>query len=525
MDKKKITKKQRNIIIAVILCVAVIGGVCFAVFKPEEKLQVETLKAEKQNISETLDTTGTVTAASQGNFVIPNGVKLVSLNVKEGDIVEAGDVIATFDIDSLNEALIEKENSYEKAQSAYKDAQKNAELSKSKVAEVKKQIADLEKEVARLEAKSTTAAAPKQDTTKEEPVKVSSSLVKRFMSLAKLFGVEYTSDEAEKVLKNMLSTGSSMNDISSLMDNLSSIAGASGSFDMSSLMGMSGSSELMSAEMSLVQLKAQLATLELQSDSTYISAFKKIADTTRDAYVAAQAQVDTMKNGWIAEAKGIVSEVNISEDGVQTSAPSSELDISSILSAVTSGTDITSMLTSFIGGDAQAAVKILYYPLVADISLSKYDVLDVELNQDVIIEPASGNELQGKVSYVSSVATSASGLNINSLMGSSTGASSTIPAQITIENVDSSVIVGVDVQVSIITDTVENALVVPVEAISIDNGEKYVYVLEDGNAVKRIVELGISSDTHYQILSGVTLDDVLIKNTSGLADGVKVQSK
>ncbi len=524
MEKKKITKKQRNIIITVILVVAVIGGVCFAMFKPEEKVKVETLKAEKQTISETLDTTGTVSAASQGVFTIPKGVKLLSLNVKEGDIVEAGDVIATFDINSLNETLIEKENAYEKAQAAYKNAQTGAEQSKSKISEVKKQISELEKEIVRLEAKTSTTAAT-QPAEKKETVKVSDSLVKRFTSLAKLFGVEYSTEEAEKILVNMLSAGSSVNDLSSLMDNLTSIAGASGSFDMTSLMGMGGSSELMSAEMSLVQLKAQLATLELQSDSTYVSTFKKIADTTRDSYVAVQAQVDSMKNGWVAEATGIVSEVNLTEDGSQTASQSSDIDISSILSAVTSGSaDVTSLLTSFLG-DGQAAVKILYYPLVADISLSKYDVLDVELNQDVIIEPASGNELEGKVSYVSSVAASTGGLNINSLMGSSTGASSTIPAQVTIENADSSVIVGVDVQVSIITDTVENAIVVPVEAIYIDNGEKFVYVLEDGRAVRKDVELGISSDTHYQILSGVTLDDVLIKNTSGLEDGAKVQTK
>ncbi len=524
MTKKKITKKQRNIIIAVVLTVAVVGGICFALFKPDAKIQVETIKAEKQTISETLDTTGTVSAASQEVFTIPNGAKILSLNVKEGDIVEAGDVIATFDLNSLNEALLEKESAYEKAQSAYKNAKTTAEQSQSKVADVKKQIAELEKEIAELEAKASSASSAKSAQS-EPDIKVSDSLVKRFMNLSKLFGVEYSEQEAKKVLINMLSAGSTVSDLSSLMDNLGSIADASGSFDMSSLAGMSGSSELMSAEMSLIQLKAQLATLELQSDSTYVSTFKKIADSTRESYVAAQAQVDKMKNGWIAEAKGVVSEVNINDDGTENESTSADIDISSVLSAVTSGGDITSLLSTFLNSGGQAAVKILYYPLVADISLSKYDVLDVELNQDVIVESANGNELEGKVSYVSAVATSTGGLNISSIMGSSSGTSSVIPAQVTIENADSSVIVGVDVQVSIITDTVENAVVVPVEVICIDGEDVFVYVLEDGKAVKRNVELGISSDTHYQILSGITEQDVLIKSTSGLEDGVKVQTK
>jgi cell division protein FtsI/penicillin-binding protein 2 len=83
---------------------------------------------------------------------------------------------------------------------------------------------------------------------------------------------------------------------------------------------------------------------------------------------------------------------------------------------------------------------------------------------------------------------------------------------------------GVDVQVSIITQTIDNAVVVPVEVICIDGEEVFVYVLEDGKAVKRDVELGISSDTHYQILSGITKDDILIKNTFGLEEGVSVES-
>lgn len=520
MEKKKFTKKQRNILVASVLVVAVIAGVCVAIFKPDEKLQVETVQASKQTINETLDTTGTVSPASLDVFTLPAGVKILSLNVKEGDIVEAGDVIATFDLASLNEALAEKETAYEKAQSAYKNAQTTSQQSKTKISEVKKQITDLEKEIAELEAKSNNTKV-NSGTSSELQVKVSASLVKRFVNIAKLFGVEYTTQEAEKVLTNMLSAGSSMSDLSSMLDNLDSIAGSTGSFDMSALSGMTASSELMSAEMSLIQLKAQLATLELQSDSTYVSTFKTIADSAREAYIAAQTQVDGMKNGWVATAKGIVSEVNIGDEG--TSASASEIDISSVLSAVTSGTDVTSLLTSLLNND-QASVKILYYPLVADISLNKYDVLDVELNQDVIVTSASGSELEGKVSYVSAVATSSSGLNISSIMGGST-TSSSIPAQVTIENADSSVIVGVDVQVSIITDTVENAIVLPVEVICIDGEDVFVYVLEDGKAVKKNVELGIASDTHYEILSGVTETDILIKNTTGLEDGVKVEVK
>lgn len=529
MAKKMSAKKKRNIIILAVVAVIAIAAVLAVVLKPDEKVKVETVKVSKETINETFDTTGTVSAGAQDVLTIPNGVKILEMKVKEGDVVKPGQLIATFDTTSLNDTLSQKRIACEKANQAYNDAVANSKGSGGKVAELKNQIAELEKEIAAIEAKSeqkTTVATtkPQTEAPKKETVKVSDSLVKRFMRLSKMFGVEYSEDMARTILTNMLSSGSSTSDISSMFDNLSQISAMSGSFDMSAFSGMTDSSNLMSAQVNLVQLKSQLSLLELQSDESYISTFKMIADKTKESYETTKTQIDAMQDGWKAKKDGIISEVNLSDEG-EASAPATQgFDISSILSAVTSGGDVTSMLSSFMNS-GKAAVKILYYPLVANIDLSKYDILDVELNQPAIIKAASGKLLDGSVTYISAVASNSGGLNINSLMGSSGGSSATIPAQVTIQGADPSVIVGVDVNVSVITDTKENAVVAPVEAICIDNEEVFVYVLEDGKAVKKNVELGISNDTYHEILSGVSVNDVLIKNTSGLKDGVKVEIK
>ena len=87
MAKKLTPKKKKTIIICAVLAVLVIAGVLFAVLRGDEKLQVETVTASKQTIDETLDTTGKVNAASEETFTLPQGVKILSLNVKEGDVV------------------------------------------------------------------------------------------------------------------------------------------------------------------------------------------------------------------------------------------------------------------------------------------------------------------------------------------------------------------------------------------------------------------------------------------------------
>ncbi len=529
MQKKK--KNKKVIVLCSVLAVAVLAVTAYMLFKPEEKLAVSTVQVTKQTINETLDTTGTVSTASEKSFTLIDKVKVKTVNVKEGDTVKAGDVLATFDVSSLEAALTEKENNYEKALAAYNKAKNASSSASKKITSTKKEIAELEAQIEKLKAESQTTTTAAASTEKKDPgVKVSDDLVKRFIKVAKRFGVEYNEETARKVLSSLLSAGSTGSDISGLLDNLSTIAGSNGSFDMTALAQMGGSSgALINAEMSLVQLKAQLATLELQSDDNYISIYKTVYENAQEEYQKALTQTNEMKKGWIADQKGLVSEVNIQVGETvetKTVVDGKNVDISSIISSISSGMDVSNMISAFFGSE-KVGIKVLNYPLVADISLSKYDVLDVSVNQEVTVKSADNTVHEGKVSYVGAIATSSgSSLDISSIMSGS-GNTNTIPAQVTIEDGDKSFIVGTDVDISIITDTQENALVVPVEAIVIDGSEVYVYVYdsEKSQAVRKEVTLGIANDTYYQVISGVNEGDVLIKNTSGLEDGVKVKLK
>lgn len=529
MQKKK--KNKKVIVLCSVLAVAVLAVTAYMLFKPEEKLAVSTVQVTKQTINETLDTTGTVSTASEKSFTLIDKVKVKTVNVKEGDTVKAGDVLATFDVSSLEAALTEKENNYEKALAAYNKAKNASSSASKKITSTKKEITELEAQIEKLKAESQTTTTTTASTEKKDPgVKVSDDLVKRFIKVAKRFGVEYNEETARKVLSSLLSAGSTGSDISGLLDNLSTIAGSNGSFDMTALAQMGGSSgALINAEMSLVQLKAQLATLELQSDDNYISIYKTVYENAQEEYQKALTQTNEMKKGWIADQKGLVSEVNIQVGETvetKTVVDGKNVDISSIISSISSGMDVSNMISAFFGSE-KVGIKVLNYPLVADISLSKYDVLDVSVNQEVTVKSADNTVHEGKVSYVGAIATSSgSSLDISSIMSGS-GNTNTIPAQVTIEDGDKSFIVGTDVDISIITDTQENALVVPVEAIVIDGSEVYVYVYdsEKSQAVRKEVTLGIANDTYYQVISGVNEGDVLIKNTSGLEDGVKVKLK
>lgn len=68
-----------------------------------------------------------------------------------------------------------------------------------------------------------------------------------------------------------------------------------------------------------------------------------------------------------------------------------------------------------------------------------------------------------------------------------------------------------------------NALTIPAVALLDEDEQASVYVVNDGEVVRRVIETGIESDGRIEILGGLTEnDEVVIVGHSGLRDGSKV---
>ena len=68
-----------------------------------------------------------------------------------------------------------------------------------------------------------------------------------------------------------------------------------------------------------------------------------------------------------------------------------------------------------------------------------------------------------------------------------------------------------------------NALVVPAAAVINEDDETSVYVVNDGEVVRRTIEIGVNTDNKIEILGGLSDDDVIVVvGHSGLRDGSKV---
>ncbi|MBR0031648.1 MAG: efflux RND transporter periplasmic adaptor subunit [Treponema sp.] len=88
---------------------------------------------------------------------------------------------------------------------------------------------------------------------------------------------------------------------------------------------------------------------------------------------------------------------------------------------------------------------------------------------------------------------------------------------------DERIKVGMYARVKLITESVQNAIVIPSNAILTRDGKTYVFVVKNGIAYQESVESGISIDNKTEITKGLSSgDEIIIKGQALLNDGVKV---
>lgn len=81
-----------------------------------------------------------------------------------------------------------------------------------------------------------------------------------------------------------------------------------------------------------------------------------------------------------------------------------------------------------------------------------------------------------------------------------------------------------NVDVKILVREAKSALVVPRGAVRDDNGQRYVYVFNDGIVRRRNVTLGLSNASNYEVLSGLSEGDrVAVPQDRILRDGMSVR--
>ena len=96
------------------------------------------------------------------------------------------------------------------------------------------------------------------------------------------------------------------------------------------------------------------------------------------------------------------------------------------------------------------------------------------------------------------------------------------------DNPDEKIVIGFDVDIKIVLDSIENVLKVPVEAVIYNSGvySVFVYDEEEGTASKRTVTKGSLDDTCYEIVNGLKEGEWVVKSPDpNMEDGTRIANK
>ena len=185
MSAKK-GKKKWMIIVAIVLVLALIIGVVVvgAGQKQEQEVGGSIELVTKRTIANSISANGSVEAANKENVTGGSyGMKVETLNVKEGDIVAAGDVLCVFNTDDVDEQIKTTEENIANAkndkseqvadydeQIAEQKASNEADLTeaKEKLAEAETKLAQEKEELAKWEKKYADGKAEGTITVSEE---------------------------------------------------------------------------------------------------------------------------------------------------------------------------------------------------------------------------------------------------------------------------------------------------------------------------------------------------------------------
>lgn len=521
MTKKILNKKQKIVIsIVAALLIIALGVTAYVMISKKTRTTVALADVTAGDITETLKLSGTVNSENQASFEILDGTYVKSVNVRVGDAVKKGDVLATFDTSSLSDVVAQKRENYNAAMSQYRKYASNANASVAQLESLSKQIEQKQHEIEKLSEK-VDAAKPKDDT------KETISLKKQ---LTELLG---DSKLAAEIVDRLFSSGTQVSEILQHLENI--INGANN--QISSIIDLISASDeekqLISAQLELVELKARQSILKLQSGDTLASLYLSVAESAKNDLDSTVEAVNALKKGWVAENDGVVREINI-VSGETYHTPKSNstvsldsIDISSLLSSATSDAkDFSGIINQLFPG-TPGGIVVEYYPLSATFSVSGKDIYKIKLDQPVEITGATGKKFSGYVSFISPTASESASSSITSLLGSTSGGSE-VEAKAMIEQPDKSIIIGLSVDMSIKLETQKNATLVPVESIQYEDGKSYIYLYDpDSKTVKKTeVTTGLSDGEHYQILSGCSVGDKIVKIPSeDIEDGQKIHAK
>ena len=453
--KKKIRRYILIGVAALILLLIIFSKIASA----NAKFPVSTASVLTGDVESTITTSGKVESDITKTYYSQISGTVGSVPVKAGQAVKAGDILLTFDEQSLLLAGKSAQAEALTSSGTYQDQINQNAKTQAKLTEATVNLEVLEQQITDYKAFIKDQEIKLED--KRNARKAALSAQGMDLSKRQADGEDVTDEMAEyqyqvetlDISKDLVDIQRTINDAKETLSNL----------------------EEYKAEM-----KSQKAATE---DNVMSGTTKEAKKTSNEATQLKNEQTMAytalVEGGLKAEFDGVITEMAAAEG-----APVAE-----------GGQLVT------VASNKQIHVTV---------NLSKTDLAKVEEGQKADITIA-GKKYEGEVSRINHMAT----LNANNMP--------VVSAEIAVTNADEDVYLGVEAKVVIHAQNAKGVLLVPVEAVNSDKEGDFVYAVENGIVVRKNVEIGISSDEYAEVVSGLQENDqVMTEISTMITEGMEV---
>lgn len=501
----KVTKKKKIIAaVAVVVSLAIIATVVGVAAGKKKGTEITLDTIGTSDIQSVISATADVQPGSKKEYKVATAATVLNVYVKVGDHVQAGQQLATFDTSELDTQIAGLRKEYAESKESYNASVKASKDAAEALKKVKAEIASLQQEIENSGTPDVPQVEiPGANANSEGAKKVEALYTDACLEAFKKFGSAATDVQineifAEKVAKGLEDGSITVQDLRDYTNGQVDIETPNISQDQITQMVNQISS--VSKSFALSALKLQQQALSVSSSSTVTDVSKQLMNTMKSTLDTLVAQRDKVAEGWKADFNGVISAVNI-EPG-QT------------ISLLTTGIVLD-------GTDNMTAV----------ITLGKYDIQKVSVGMPCKISVVNG-EYDGQVSFIAPTAADnsssskildsvSSSMGISGL-GSLTQGTTGLRCEITINNPDEKVVIGLDANVEIIVGEEKDVISIPIESIKLDKTGKYCFVYneEEKCVEKRELKVGATSDTMYEVIDGLKVGDKVVATPSSeMKDG------
>ncbi|QLD32739.1 efflux RND transporter periplasmic adaptor subunit [Mannheimia varigena] len=285
------------------------------------------------------------------------------------------------------------------------------------------------------------------------------------------------------------------------------------------------SNTLNTAQAQLASYKAQLTSAQVALEVAQ-SNYNRLTKLYR-ANSAALADVETAKNT-LASAKATVDNIKAQLKSAEISVNDAQtnLNYTQIISPMDGVIVSVPVSVGQTVNSNQTSPTIVQ---VADLSkmlikleISEGDIALVKVGQQVkfstLAEP--NREYSATIDSVDPALTTLTDNNYTEQSGNTEAVY--YYANVSIDNADSSLRIGMTTQAQITIDKREQVLVVPTNLIKKRGKENYVLVLENGQSLEKTIQIGISDTQNTEVVAGLNEGDQVI--VTQRADGEKIST-